>query len=138
MKRKGGNLVQDIDLEVMEGKKPMTLQFCKYLANMLFWSDKKEHIFAHIFLVLDWWYLCLYFCLINKKIRFIFHSNFLPINLAKSAKNCVDANINHILKNYSLVPQFEKSNGRQNGQTVWSPGMCMTAHTKQICVIVWH
>ena len=37
----------------MEGKKPMTLQMDKYFTENIFKSDKKEHIFAHFFLVID-------------------------------------------------------------------------------------
>ena len=48
---------------------------------------------------------------------FIFVFRFLPRNLMKSAKNCADGKINHILfKNYILVFQFENSKGRQNGE----------------------
>ena len=46
--RKRRKLVQDI---VMEGENPMTLQIYKYLTLKFFESDKKEHIFDHIFLV---------------------------------------------------------------------------------------
>ena len=47
-------MVTDIGMEVMEGKKPMTLYVYTYLTRLLFKSDKKEHILDHLFLVLDW------------------------------------------------------------------------------------
>ena len=54
LKSKGGKLVRDIGLEVTEGKKPMNLQVYKYLAKMFLENDKKDHIFARVFLVLYW------------------------------------------------------------------------------------
>ena len=53
-KRKWRKLVWDIGMEVTEGKKLITLHFYKYLSKEVFKSDKKEHIFAHLFLVIDW------------------------------------------------------------------------------------
>ena len=52
-KRKGIKLVQYIGWEVREGNNPMTLQVYKYLAKMIYESDKKEHIFSRLFLILD-------------------------------------------------------------------------------------
>ena len=52
--RKVIKLVQDIGMKMAERKNPMTLQVYKYLVKTFFKSDKKEHTFAYLFLVLDW------------------------------------------------------------------------------------
>ena len=44
---------QDIGLGISEEKKPMSQEFCSFLAKKLFTSKKKEHIFDHLFLILD-------------------------------------------------------------------------------------
>ena len=53
-KRKGRKLKQDLGLEITEGKKPMSKQVYSFLAKILFTSKDPEHIFAHLFLLLDW------------------------------------------------------------------------------------
>lgn len=45
---------QKLGLKLSEGKKPITREGYEFLAKTLFYSDKKEDIFAHLFLVLDW------------------------------------------------------------------------------------
>ena len=52
-KRKGRQLKQDLGLEISEGKKPMSQEVFSSSAKKLFTSKKKEHIFAHLFLILD-------------------------------------------------------------------------------------
>ena len=53
-KRKGRKIKQDLGLEISEGKKHMTKSVYSYLAKKFFNSKEPEHIFAHLFLVLDW------------------------------------------------------------------------------------
>ena len=53
-KRKGRKLKQDLGLEITEGKKPMSKEVYSFLARKLFESREAEHLFAHLFLVLDW------------------------------------------------------------------------------------
>ena len=45
---------QQLGLKLSEGKKPITQAAFKFLAKSLFISDKKEDIFLHLFLTLDW------------------------------------------------------------------------------------
>ena len=91
-KRKGRRLKQDLGLDISEGKKAMSKNVYSFLAKKLFESKDPEHLFAHLFLVLDW-------------------------NLMKRAENCVDCKITHItVRNDSLVFQFAKSKGHQNGE----------------------
>ena len=53
-KRKGRKLNQDLGLEIMEGKKDMPKEVHSFLAKKLFRSIEAEHIFVHLFIVLDW------------------------------------------------------------------------------------
>ena len=53
-KRKGRQLKQDLGLAISEGKKPMSREVYSFLAKKMFVSKKKEHIFSHLFLLLDW------------------------------------------------------------------------------------
>ena len=53
-KRKGRQLKQDLGLAISEGKKPMSREVFSFLAKKMFVSKKKEHIFSHLFLLLDW------------------------------------------------------------------------------------
>ena len=53
-KRKGRQLKQDLGLAISEGKKPMSREVYSFLAKKMFASKKKEHIFSHLFLLLDW------------------------------------------------------------------------------------
>jgi len=53
-KRVGKNAKQSLALSLDEGKKPMSQAVYQKLAKWLFESEDKEHIFAHLFLVLDW------------------------------------------------------------------------------------
>ena len=52
--RKGTQLKQDIGLKISEVKKPMSQEVFIFLAKKLFTSKKKERVFAHLFLMLDW------------------------------------------------------------------------------------
>ena len=88
---------QTLGLKIVEGKKHMTPDVYSKLAQVLFESDKVEHIFAHTFLVLDW-------------------------NLMKRAENCVNANISHIqVVNDALVFEFAKSKSSQDGEEHLGP-----------------
>ena len=53
-KRKGRQLKQSLGLVISEGKKPMSKEVYSFLAKKMFISKKKEHIFSHLFLLLDW------------------------------------------------------------------------------------
>ena len=53
-KRRGKKLKQNLGLKIEEGKKPMSFQVYSFLCKKMFESDKREHVFAHLFLVLDW------------------------------------------------------------------------------------
>ena len=65
-KRKGRQLKQDLGLAISEGKKPMSRDVYSYLANKMLVSKKKEHIFSHLFLLLDWYVLFYFvFCVSN-------------------------------------------------------------------------
>ena len=44
----------DIGLKLIEGKKALSFQAYKRLAEILFRSEKIEHISTHTFLVLEW------------------------------------------------------------------------------------
>jgi hypothetical protein len=54
-KRVGKNAKQSLGLSLDEGKKPMSRAVYQKLCEWLFQSSDKEHIFAHLFLVLDWY-----------------------------------------------------------------------------------
>jgi hypothetical protein len=45
---------QTLGLKIVEGKKHMTLSVYKTIASILFESSELEHIFAHLFFILDW------------------------------------------------------------------------------------
>lgn len=53
-KRKGQHLKQSLGLVISEGKKPMSREVYSFLAKKMFKSKKKEHIFSHLFLLLNW------------------------------------------------------------------------------------
>lgn len=53
---------EQLGLSLSEGKKPMCIDAYKLLAGHLFQSKNKRDVFAHLFLVLDW-YVKLYFIL---------------------------------------------------------------------------
>ena len=53
-KRKGRKLKQDLGLTISEVEKPMSREVYSFLAKKMFVSKKKEHIFSHLFLLLDW------------------------------------------------------------------------------------
>ena len=53
-KRMGKSLKQGLALKISEGKKAMSRAVFSYMARMMFISGEKEHIFSHLFLVLDW------------------------------------------------------------------------------------
>ena len=53
-RRKGKQMKQGLALRLTEGKTKMNIATYKFIARHLFQSAKKEHIFAHLFLVLDW------------------------------------------------------------------------------------
>ena len=76
---------EGLGLSITEGKRPLSQEAFELLAKTLFYREKKEHIFAHVFLVLDW-------------------------TLMKQAENCVNCKINHISsQNICLVFEFAKS-----------------------------
>jgi len=54
-KRVGKSAKQSLGLSLDEGKKPMSKNVYSKLCEWLFQSNDKEHIFAHLFLVLDWY-----------------------------------------------------------------------------------
>jgi hypothetical protein len=54
-KRLGKSAKQSLGLSLDEGKKPMSKVVYMKLCEWLFQSSDKEHIFAHLFLVLDWY-----------------------------------------------------------------------------------
>lgn len=54
-KRKTSKMKQDLGLKIQEGKKAMKRPVYELLAKKLFESDKKEHVFTHVFFVLDWY-----------------------------------------------------------------------------------
>ena len=96
-KRTGLKEKQDLGLEIMEGKKSLSFERCELIAKQMFVSGNKEHIFAHLFLSLDW-------CLM------------------KRAENCVNAKLNHIsFMHDSMVFHFAKSKGHQNGESHVGP-----------------
>lgn len=43
-----------LGISIVEGKKPLPLKAYMYLAQILFESDKPEHVAAHTFLILQW------------------------------------------------------------------------------------
>jgi len=53
-KRKGRQLKQSLGLVISEGKKAMSREVYSFIAKKMFTSKRKEHIFAHLFLLLDW------------------------------------------------------------------------------------
>ena len=53
-KRKGRKLKQDLGPEITEGGKAMSKNVYRLLAKNMFYSREAEHIFAHLFLLLDW------------------------------------------------------------------------------------
>ena len=96
-RRTGVKEKQDLGLVIEEGKKPLTFNCYEAISKQLFYSDNKEHLFAHLFMVLDW-------CLM------------------KRAENCVHAKINHIrFEHDSLVFEFSKSKGHQKGESHVGP-----------------
>ena len=54
LQRTGIEEKQQLGLKLSEGKKPLTQECFEFLAKDLFHIDKKEDVFAHLFLVLDW------------------------------------------------------------------------------------
>jgi len=88
---------EGLGLAITEGKRPLSQEAYKLLAKTLFHSEKKEHIFGHVFLVLDW-------------------------TLMKRAENYVNCKINHItFQNNCLVFEFAKSNSHQRGESHIAP-----------------
>ena len=96
-RRAGLKEKEGLGLSITEGKRPLSQEAYELLAKTLFFSEKKEHIFAHVFLVLDW-------------------------TLMKRAENCVNCKINHIsFRNDCLVFEFAKSKGHQRGENHIGP-----------------
>ena len=74
-------------LKITEVKRPMSFEVYKFIAKGLFELSKKEHVFVHLFLILDW-------------------------NLMKRSKNCVNMKVAHIrFHEDALVFEFAKSKG---------------------------
>jgi hypothetical protein len=91
MKRVTQAAKQHLGLKLTEGKEAMSIGVYNKVAKRLFYSNKKEDVFCHLFFVLDW-------CLM------------------KRAENCVHAKINHISFNDdALVFSFAKTKGNQTG-----------------------
>jgi hypothetical protein len=85
------NEKQELGLRLSEGKKVLSFRGYKKMAMKLFESGKKEHIAAHLFLILDW-------------------------NLIARAENCIGAQINHIsFLRDALLFEFGKSKTDQEG-----------------------
>jgi len=96
-KRLGKGAKQALGLSLAEGKKPMTLQLYRKICEWLFTSPDPEHLFAHLFLVLDW-------------------------NLMKRAENCQGAMISHItICEDCICFHFAKSKGHQDGEGSLGP-----------------
>ena len=53
-RRKGATERKRLGLAATEGKKPLPIRAYKYMAKILFESDKPEHIAAHLFLLIEW------------------------------------------------------------------------------------
>ena len=54
LQRTGIEEKQNLGLKLTEGKRPITMAAYEFLAKNIFYSDKKEDVFSHLFLVLDW------------------------------------------------------------------------------------
>ena len=90
--RSGASETQALGMQISKGKKPISLEAYELLTKRLFQSGKKEDVFVHLFLVLDW-------CLM------------------KRAENCVHAQIEHIyFLHDSLVFEFAKGKNFQKGE----------------------
>mmetsp|Transcript_21038 Transcript_21038/g.25871 ORF Transcript_21038/g.25871 Transcript_21038/m.25871 type:complete len:633 (+) Transcript_21038:146-2044(+) len=88
---------QTLGLKISEGKEHMTFEVYSKIARILFESGQPEHIFAHLFFILDW-------------------------NLMKRAENCNTCMISHIrFEEDCLVFQFAKSKGAQDGEDHLGP-----------------
>ena len=53
-KRLGRRMKQALALKITEGKKPMSKSVYNFISRLFMESAAKEHIFAHLFFVLDW------------------------------------------------------------------------------------
>ena len=96
-RRTGSKEKQDLGLTILEGKRPISSEAYELVCKHFFYSGKPEHVFAHLFNVLDW-------------------------NLMKRAENCVNAKINHIyFRHDALVFDFAKSKGHQKGESHLGP-----------------
>ena len=83
---------QMLGLKIPEGKKTISIEAYELLSNTLFESREKRDIFAHLFLVLDWF-------------------------LTKRAENCVNAKIYQIhFHSGCLVFEFAKSKCHKKGE----------------------
>ena len=70
----------------------MLFEVYKFIVKGLFVSSKKEHVFVHLFLILDW-------------------------NLMKRSENCVNMKVAHIrFQEDALVFEFAKSKGMKGGE----------------------
>ena len=91
-RRAGIKEKEELGLTINEGKKPLSQDAYELISKTFFFSEKKEHVFAHVFLVLDW-------------------------TLMKRAENCVNCKVNHIsFRHDSLVFEFAKSKSHQKGE----------------------
>ena len=104
---------QTLRLKIVEGKAEMRPQVYSKRAQILFESEKIEHIFAHTFLVLEW-------------------------NLMKRAENCVHANISHFrFHEDSLIFEFAKSKSLQDGESHVGPWhVYANPHQPHICPVL--
>ena len=70
----------------------MVFEVYKCIAKGLFESSKKEHVFVHLFLILNW-------------------------NMMKRSENCVNMKVAHIqFHEDALVFEFAKLKGMQGGE----------------------
>ena len=61
-KRRGKKLKQNLGLKIEEGKQPMSFKVHSFLYKKLFESISREHVFARLFLILDWRASQLFYC----------------------------------------------------------------------------
>ena len=98
-KRRGKNLKKSSGLKVAEGKKPMSFEVHRFLCRKLFESPKREHVFTHLFLVLDW-QVQLFVKLVCAYLILLCNNR----NLIKRAENAVNAKMDHVyFENDSLL-----------------------------------
>ena len=82
-KHRGETLKQQLALNITEGKQPMSFEVNKFIAKWIFESSKKEHVFVHLFLILDWNLMKRSENYVNMKVAYIrFHEDALVFEFA--------------------------------------------------------